>query len=148
MASKSKKQEQSSPKTPAKAPAKAQSKATKSKAKEQTKKVDKKPSVFKRIATYFHEVRLEIKRTTWPTKNEVLNMSIIVVAALIFFGVLIFLLDWVMTNLLFLYSHVTGNSVEEQAAAAAAAAADSSAVDPSAAVDPATAADPSAAGSE
>ena len=68
------------------------------------KTAPKKEGIFKKIANYFRNVRLEIKRTTWPTRNDVLRMSLIVVGALIFFGVFIFLIDWAMTQLLGLYS--------------------------------------------
>jgi preprotein translocase subunit SecE len=78
----------------------------------QTKKVKggapKKEGFVKKIANYFHNVRLEIKRTTWPSRNEVLRMSLIVIGALLFFGVFIFIADWVMTNLLDLYSGLVG----------------------------------------
>ena len=66
-------------------------------AKKSTKKSkQKKPNIFKRFANYIRNVRLEVKRTTWPTRNEVLNMTIIVIVALIFFGVLIFIVDQIM----------------------------------------------------
>jgi preprotein translocase subunit SecE len=67
------------------------------------KKADKKPNIFQRLVEYIKQVRLEIKRTTWPTRGEVLNMTIIVIVALVFFGVLIFILDFVMVELLNLY---------------------------------------------
>ena len=86
-------------KASAKADEKTPAKAAKAQAKPQ-----KKPSVFRRILTYFKNVRLEIKRTTWPSRNEVFRMSLIVVGALIFFGVFIFIMDWVMTKLLELYA--------------------------------------------
>ncbi|MDR3136488.1 MAG: preprotein translocase subunit SecE [Coriobacteriales bacterium] len=70
------------------------------------KKTAKKPNLFRRAFEYFKAVRLEIKRTTWPTRGEVLNMSIIVIFALIFFGVLIFILDQVMITLLNLYGQI------------------------------------------
>ncbi|MDR3037431.1 MAG: preprotein translocase subunit SecE [Coriobacteriales bacterium] len=68
------------------------------------KAAPKKDGIFKRIATYFKNVRLEIKRTTWPSRDEVLRMSLIVVGALIFFGVFIFVIDFLMTKLLELYA--------------------------------------------
>jgi preprotein translocase subunit SecE len=91
-------------------PAKNQSKQAKEQPKGQknvkkdVKKAPKKDNIFRKALTYFHNVRLEIKRATWPTRPEVLNMSLVVVGALLFFGVVIFLLDWAMTELLVLYS--------------------------------------------
>jgi preprotein translocase subunit SecE len=61
------------------------------------KSAPKKENILTKIVSYFKNVRLEIKRTTWPTRDEVLRMSLIVVGALIFFGVFIFIIDWVMT---------------------------------------------------
>ncbi|MDR3307958.1 MAG: preprotein translocase subunit SecE [Coriobacteriales bacterium] len=123
MASKAEKEEKRADKVPvisAKDPSKSKKGQPKAAAKDSGKskkeqpkaskgsgKGSKKESVLKRILNYFHNVRLEIKRTTWPTRSEVLNMTLIVIGALIFFGVLIFILDWVMTNLLVLYSLLT-----------------------------------------
>lgn len=70
------------------------------------KKSTKKPNIFRRFIEYIKQVRLEIKRTTWPTKNEVLNMTIIVLVALLFFGVLIFVIDLIMVQLLNLYAQL------------------------------------------
>ncbi|MDR2492504.1 MAG: preprotein translocase subunit SecE [Coriobacteriales bacterium] len=96
----------SSSATPAATKAAKQSgKDTKKDVKKESKKA-KKPNVFKRIATYVHNVRLEVKRTTWPTRSEVGNMTIIVIIALLFFGVIIFALDWIMVFLLGLYGQV------------------------------------------
>ncbi|MCL2339829.1 MAG: preprotein translocase subunit SecE [Actinomycetia bacterium] len=90
------------PKT-AKADPKA-AKAKNAKTSKASKNPNKKPNIFKRFITYLKNVRLEVKRTTWPTRNEVWRMSLIVVGALIFFGVTIFLLDTIMTQLLRLYA--------------------------------------------
>jgi preprotein translocase subunit SecE len=86
----------------------AKAKDAKSKDAGKSKDSQKKPGVFKRIGTYFHNVRLEIKRTTWPTRPEVLNMSLVVVAALLFFGVLIFAVDSLMTEAVIRYSALPG----------------------------------------
>ncbi len=53
----------------------------------------KKASVFTRVKNYFGEVRAEMRRVTWPTRQELINASLIVVAALIFFGVYIAIID-------------------------------------------------------
>ena len=96
------KQAEKSGKAQQKAPTRAQSKAAKN-ARQSSKQ--KKDSIFKRILTYFKNVRLEIKRTTWPSRNEVFRMSLIVVGALLFFGVFIFIIDWAMTRLLEIYAN-------------------------------------------
>ena len=69
-------------------------------------KSNKKPNIFRRFLDYIKQVRLEIKRTTWPTNNEVLNMTIIVLVALLFFGTFIFLIDFVMVRFVEFYGHL------------------------------------------
>ena len=100
-AEKAEKAAKAQPKEQPKAQAKPQSQAKTSKS---SKQPPKKDGVFKRILTYFKNVRLEIKRTTWPSRNEVFRMSLIVIGALLFFGIIIFGIDWVMTRLLEVYA--------------------------------------------
>ena len=57
----------------------------------------KKPNVLQRFVAYLKNVRLEIKRTSWPSRGEIWRMSLIVVGALVFFGITIFGLDTIMT---------------------------------------------------
>lgn len=61
--------------------------AAAAKAEEKAKKPKKKHFQF------FRDVRAEMKRVTWPTRQDVLQWSGVVVAALIFFGVYVFILD-------------------------------------------------------
>jgi preprotein translocase subunit SecE len=75
-------------------------------------KAPKKEGIFRKFLNYIHNVQLEIKRTTWPTRDEVLRMSLIVVGALIFFGVFIFVIDWVMTQLVDLYAGFAGTGAD------------------------------------
>ena len=53
----------------------------------------KKRGIFARMKNYFAEVRAEMRRVTWPTRQELINASLIVVAALVFFGVYIAIID-------------------------------------------------------
>lgn len=48
---------------------------------------------FGRTKAYFKGVRAELHRVTWPTKSDVLNYTLIVLGTLVFFGVLIWVLD-------------------------------------------------------
>jgi preprotein translocase subunit SecE len=80
---------------------------------------NKKPNVFQRFISYLKNVRQEIKRTTWPSRDEVWRMSLIVVGALLFFGVLIFAVDQLMTFLLGLYAHVASPADAADAATSA-----------------------------
>ena len=42
---------------------------------------------------FLKEVRSELKRVTWPTRNEVLRWTGVVVGALLFFGIFVAVLD-------------------------------------------------------
>ncbi|WP_019239715.1 MULTISPECIES: preprotein translocase subunit SecE [Enorma] len=83
--------------------AKADMKASKEKAKAKKKK-DKKPGFFGRIRNYFRAVRTEMRRVTWPSKKELVNYSLVVIASLVVVGVVIAVLDFVIGEGLFLIS--------------------------------------------
>jgi preprotein translocase subunit SecE len=53
------------------------------------------PNFFERIARYFHNVRVEMKRVVWPDREEVLQSSLVVVVALVFFTLYISIWDQV-----------------------------------------------------
>ena len=74
-------------------------------AKKAEKKADSKPK--KKRFKFFHDVKGELKRVTWPTRTDVLRWSGVVVAALLFFGVFVALLDnAIITPLLVLISGI------------------------------------------
>lgn len=60
--------------------------------KAQQKKPEKKVEKKQRF-TFLKGVRAELKRVTWPTKQDVLRWSVVVVVALVFFGVYVAVLD-------------------------------------------------------
>ena len=57
----------------------------------------------KRFVNYLKEVRGELKKVTWPSRNEVYSTTIVVIAATIFFGFYLFFMDvifsWVITKI-------------------------------------------------
>lgn len=65
-------------------------------------KQEKKPAKKEpgRIATFFQGVRSEMRRVTWPTRTDVIRWSGVVVGALLFFGVFVFILDNIFPQLL------------------------------------------------
>jgi len=48
---------------------------------------------YKRFFVFLREVKAEVKKVTWPSKNEVYSTTIVVIIATIFFGVYLYLLD-------------------------------------------------------
>ncbi len=50
---------------------------------------------------FLSDVRSELRRVTWPSKQDVLQWSGVVIVALLFFGVFVLVLDtWVVTPIL------------------------------------------------
>lgn len=83
-------------------------KDVKKKSDKKPEKAGKKPNIFKRFVNYLKAVRVELKRVTWPTPREVRNSTITVLVALVFFGVLIYLVDTGIAPVLNAYSQLAG----------------------------------------
>lgn len=67
--------------------------------KKQPKKASAKPK--KKRFAFLSDVRSEMRRVTWPTKQDVLQWTGVVILALLFFGVFVTILDtWVVTPIL------------------------------------------------
>jgi preprotein translocase subunit SecE len=49
---------------------------------------------FTRVSQFLHDVRIEMRRVSWPSINEVKNTTIITIVAVIFFAVYLFAVDW------------------------------------------------------
>lgn len=52
------------------------------------------------IRQFQHEVMLEMKKVSWPSRTEVVNTTVIVVIAIFFFSVYLFLADIFFTYLI------------------------------------------------
>jgi len=58
-----------------------------------------KRGTFKRFGSFFKEVRIEaFKRIIWPTPNQVLNNTVIVLVTVVIVGVFVWLLDYLFVN--------------------------------------------------
>lgn len=70
------------------------------KSSEKKVKKAKKTGIFKKMASFFKEYRSEMKKIVWYPKNRVLRDTGIVVAALAVCGLVIGLLDLLLTKLI------------------------------------------------
>jgi preprotein translocase subunit SecE len=52
------------------------------------------------IRQFWHEVVLEMKKVSWPTRQEVINTTIIVVVTVFFFSLFLFVADVLLTYLI------------------------------------------------
>jgi preprotein translocase subunit SecE len=55
---------------------------------------------FERMGEFFHDVRAEMRRVTWPTTDEVKNTTIITLVTMIFFAAYLFGVDQIWAFLL------------------------------------------------
>jgi preprotein translocase subunit SecE len=55
---------------------------------------------YKRFGNFLKDVRSELKKVTWPSRTEVYSTTIVVIAATIFFGFYLFLMDIVFSWLI------------------------------------------------
>jgi len=54
-------------------------------------------STGQRTRNYVNETLTELKKTTWPTKQEATRLTIVVVAVIIGLGIYMGMLDWVLS---------------------------------------------------
>lgn len=47
----------------------------------------------KKLGNFLRDVKAELKKVTWPSKNEVTSTTIVVIAATVFFGFYLFFMD-------------------------------------------------------
>jgi preprotein translocase subunit SecE len=53
-----------------------------------------------RVRHFIHEVVLEMKKVSWPTRTEVINTTIVVIVAVFFFAFFLFTVDIVLAWLI------------------------------------------------
>ena len=63
-------------------------------AKEKAKKPNAFVRFWKRIARYFREMKSELKKVVWPTRQQVVRNTVVVILVVLVVGVLIWLFDW------------------------------------------------------
>ncbi len=52
---------------------------------------------YKRLVPFLKEVKAEVKKVTWPSKNEVYSTTIVVIFATIFFGFYLYIMDLIFS---------------------------------------------------
>ncbi|MGI5958795.1 MAG: preprotein translocase subunit SecE [Massiliimalia sp.] len=61
---------------------------------------DKKPSLAKRFTRYFKDLKSEIKKVVWPTKKQVKNHTLVVLAFMAMTAAFIWIVDFVVGSLI------------------------------------------------
>ena len=57
------------------------------------------PRKLAELRTFFSEVKTELKKVTWPSKTEVQNTTLVVIATTVFFGFYLWGLDVAFTQI-------------------------------------------------
>jgi preprotein translocase subunit SecE len=50
---------------------------------------------WQRLRTFLHEVVVETRKVSWPSREEVMATTVVVIAASFIFGIFLYLCDWV-----------------------------------------------------
>ena len=53
-----------------------------------------------RFADYVSETKIELKKCTWPTRDELKSSTLIVLLSTLMLGVFTVIVDWVIVNLM------------------------------------------------
>ena len=51
-----------------------------------------------RLTRYFKETWFELKKVSWPTRREALNLTLMVIAVTSFLAIVLGLMDWVFKS--------------------------------------------------
>jgi len=62
--------------------------------------VPQQPGALTRVVTFYHDVMAEMKRVTWPDWPQVRQLSIGVIALSLFIGLIIFVMDGILQQVL------------------------------------------------
>ncbi|MGD2245157.1 MAG: preprotein translocase subunit SecE [Candidatus Aminicenantes bacterium] len=52
---------------------------------------------YKRLSNFLRDVRAEIRKVTWPSRNEVYSTTIVVIFATFFFGFYLYFMDLIFS---------------------------------------------------
>jgi len=69
----------------------------------ETEKKTKKRIGDYRIVQYFRETWFELKKVSWPTRSEAINLTIIVVSVTTFLALVLGFMDWVFSSIFGLF---------------------------------------------
>ena len=59
-----------------------------------------KPGMFARIGRWFHELRIELKKVVWATRQQTVNNTLVVIASVFVVGVFIWIFDAIAGGLI------------------------------------------------
>ncbi len=67
--------------------------AKSAKVQKSAKPANKKPNIFKRMASFFRETKSELKKVVWPSWKQVVNNTLVVIVVMLIFAVFVGAVD-------------------------------------------------------
>jgi preprotein translocase subunit SecE len=61
--------------------------------------MEKERNIFKRMRAYLRDVRGEMKKVTWPSKDDMIKTTVAVIVISLFFGVYLFGVDFIFSRI-------------------------------------------------
>ena len=61
--------------------------------------MEKEKNIFKRLGAYLRDIKGELKKVTWPGKNDLIKTTIAVLVISLFFGIYLFGVDFIFTRI-------------------------------------------------
>jgi preprotein translocase subunit SecE len=61
--------------------------------------MEKEKNIFKRLGAYLRDIRGEMKKVTWPSRNDMIKTTIAVIVISLFFGVYLFGVDFLFARI-------------------------------------------------
>ena len=56
--------------------------------------------MFKKLIQFFKEIKVELKRVTWPGKKEVINSTMVVLTTILLISVFLWVVDLALQKLI------------------------------------------------
>jgi len=56
--------------------------------------------MFKKISNYLNEIKLELKKVSWSSREELISSTVVVLSSVFFLAVFIGLCDFVLSKLM------------------------------------------------
>ena len=61
--------------------------------------MEKEKNIFKRMGAYLRDVRGEMKKVTWPSKDDMIKTTVAVIVISLFFGIYLFGVDFIFARI-------------------------------------------------
>ncbi len=61
--------------------------------------MEKEKNIFKRMSAYLRDIRGEMKKVTWPSRDDMIKTTIAVIVISLFFGIYLFGVDFIFARI-------------------------------------------------